>query len=1634
MRKSYSKNFRSSVFVLIFSILYSPLIGQTTYYLTTSGGSYSTEKWVSITTGINGTGTQVWGQGNGTYSNGAGLLTDKAIDLTGYEGQTLYLNCYDKYDDSWDGTTYVLEETASGQKIIDNGGASPTDNSDDDASSSWEGTSSSNHAGELETSEAFTIPTICTEPSTQASSLSFSNIGLTQMDLSWTRGDGDNILIIAREGSAVSDPELSTSYSASATWQSGEAIGSGYAIYNGSGTSMTLTGLNSSATYHFGLYEYNNTDVCYNLTELTGNQTTASYDDDSKASVPTTQVTASTISSINNDDVLEAMDVFKFKLEDLGTIDATATQVTNIRIQPGASNTADWTDHIQGVKLFYDGTEITLASTSITDSYIDLGISEGDLDVSDGEVNKEVTIQVYLNTSNITDGSVLQFMIDADNHGFTVGTNNSSFASDFGSDINSNNITVEVEATALAFETQPSSTLINTNMSSVTVEAVDANGNRDIDFSTQIDITSTGTLASSPQSATATSGLATFSSINHTAVGTGLTLTAERNGTGDWDVTSNSFDISETPDICSDAKDIYGITVSADMSQANNDYSDGESDSGSESSFSCGNWNTMFPCNSASNHSAYYYTDFKDLWFKLDIPDGTDEFELEVSNFSGSGYAYFLPYYGTCGSLTQMNVGSGGVTGNDMPTLSADGTITFFGTDVSTGSTGDIFIRVFMQDNSAGTSPNYNTSGCASLSYPSFDLIATAAQPNDTDGDATEIDGTSRSGNLCMAATEYESTESGDACAEGSETNDLWYKITAGGSDPSANGKISVTFENADDEVVITEFWGAFSSAYNECVTLSSTGAGSTVSYTFADDINGGNTNYYRVTPSTGNSVCDFTIAGARVVPNDVCSEFESVSTSYNLSSSRDADFSYATASGTTLPDGGDDSGTSDLFYNFTANSSTIHGTVMYSGSVDIDLSGISSGTYTLAVYKRDALYSPCGSLTSNLVSYQENISSDDTYTLCTDITEGNYLVRLIKTAGSDEIVTISATPSATAPLNSEGDYLANNTSSSQTTFDLIANSFTGEDWSLDNTGCESTSLSDNGGHITESGRDLWYTFETESDPGCDPTVSETIEGITITYASSGGTGYAHFELYTSISDGGYVDEASILSGSGSITFTGLDFSTRYYLRVEQHSITSTDQFDISAEWTNPIPCYDTYDKAYDITNDFADGPCPRDGSLTDYSMQGANAEEDSDEDVWFKFTQPDNADEYGFTHIRLSNEGPVYYQLTVELWESTGDPAVPTSAIETTGTTASSSAEYDEVFINTGQLESGETYFIRVIVKEAVAETDNVTFNLCIFDDNGGHFNISCPNTTDANITIGNAVECDGLSGVDGDCNLTYRLNLTPVTPSAWYRIEVLANEDIETPQLYYQGANVGAQSYDYDNPCNRSGVSNLVENSGTYSNPNAECTGATSGKWIVANLVGSSSFESNLYNLWVGATAGSGCLGLDLCEVNFMGPFASQADAETGDDSDVNGLYCAYFDYGDLDDGSDTYPECYGIYDDEDGNGFPDNGVWLGTYIDAENSSPGNSGANGDDNSNTDDEDGFEVLVEGTPGGTAEIRVVGNAEAAGTTVYVGMWIDWDGDGFEVLECDGGKTIRARSDRFLQLFPINLSTSTQSR
>jgi hypothetical protein len=126
-----------------------------------------------------------------------------------------------------------------------------------------------------------------TEPATQASGVNFSAIGSTGMTVNWTRGTGDGVVVLMRQGSAVSSAPVDgtyTTYAANSTFGSGSQIGSGNnVVYRGTGTGVAVAGLSSSSAYYVAVYEYKgladtsggDQGTNYKPAPATGGQTTA---------------------------------------------------------------------------------------------------------------------------------------------------------------------------------------------------------------------------------------------------------------------------------------------------------------------------------------------------------------------------------------------------------------------------------------------------------------------------------------------------------------------------------------------------------------------------------------------------------------------------------------------------------------------------------------------------------------------------------------------------------------------------------------------------------------------------------------------------------------------------------------------------------------------------------------------------------------------------------------------------------------------------------------------------------------------------------------------------------------------------------------------------------------------------------------------------------------------------------------------------------------------------------------------------------------------------------------------------------------------------------------------------------------
>lgn len=210
---------------------------------------------------------------------------------------------------------------------------------------------------------------------------------------------------------------------------------------------------------------------------------------------PASQIAAGDINSTVTTS-LAAQSVFNFKIKDYGNTDGISTDVTTIKIKNNGS-TADWTNTIQGALLFDGATELSTLSTIITDDDITFTLDNSELNIADNN-NKDITLKIYLNTSNIVDNSTLKFIVPQTSHDFT--SEGSQFTSDFGADVLSNTTTIRVTATKLIFATNepPSNVFLDSDFT-VTANAVDANGNIDTDKTNSITLslnTGTGTLSS----------------------------------------------------------------------------------------------------------------------------------------------------------------------------------------------------------------------------------------------------------------------------------------------------------------------------------------------------------------------------------------------------------------------------------------------------------------------------------------------------------------------------------------------------------------------------------------------------------------------------------------------------------------------------------------------------------------------------------------------------------------------------------------------------------------------------------------------------------------------------------------------------------------------------------------------------------------------------------------------------------------------------------------------------------------------------------------------------------------------------------------------------------------------------------
>ncbi|MFY7883904.1 MAG: beta strand repeat-containing protein, partial [Dolichospermum sp.] len=386
--------------------------------------------------------------------------------------------------------------------------------------------------------------TLASEPTAQGTP-SISSITGNSMTVSgYGGGDGTAVMLVAKAGGPVDAvPVDGQTYTGSLTFGSGTDLGGGnFVITTGVTASATIIGLSNATSYHFAVFEYNGTlGTTSNFLTNNPGRANATTPSNSSDIIAVSSSESATISSLTNTTLIssstDGTQVWQFTIRDGGgtnDADNLPTIINSLVFNQSAGNQIDnWSNAIQSAGIF-NGTTLISNSATITGTQISFGSlnitvpDNGSLTIS-LRISVKQNVNAGASTGTNIDGESFGFQLLSANQILASATESSQFVSTFSpvaTSSNSLNI-YSVIATKLTFIQQPTNAFVDANMSpAVTVSADDAGGNRDINYTTNISITSSGSLSSSPIIGTTSAGLASFSNINHTAVGNALTLTA----------------------------------------------------------------------------------------------------------------------------------------------------------------------------------------------------------------------------------------------------------------------------------------------------------------------------------------------------------------------------------------------------------------------------------------------------------------------------------------------------------------------------------------------------------------------------------------------------------------------------------------------------------------------------------------------------------------------------------------------------------------------------------------------------------------------------------------------------------------------------------------------------------------------------------------------------------------------------------------------------------------------------------------------------------------------------------------------------------------------------------------------------
>jgi len=97
-------------------------------------------------------------------------------------------------------------------------------------------------------------------PKKQATNIQYSNVDASSVDISWTRGNGESCVVFMKEANTGSSvPSDHTTYNSNTIFGDGTQIDSTgwYCVFNGKGSSVSVSGLVQGKDYITQVFEYN---------------------------------------------------------------------------------------------------------------------------------------------------------------------------------------------------------------------------------------------------------------------------------------------------------------------------------------------------------------------------------------------------------------------------------------------------------------------------------------------------------------------------------------------------------------------------------------------------------------------------------------------------------------------------------------------------------------------------------------------------------------------------------------------------------------------------------------------------------------------------------------------------------------------------------------------------------------------------------------------------------------------------------------------------------------------------------------------------------------------------------------------------------------------------------------------------------------------------------------------------------------------------------------------------------------------------------------------------------------------------------------------------------------------------------